>query len=96
MGKYTELLFTDSKITRDTSSENDFEHAPTVLHVKTESVNICLFSPVSLTFLSTGPSAQNRCIPQMIQYVWYDPAVRTTLQNRTSQGLFSGPASVPA
>ena len=50
MGKYTGLLFTDLKITRGTSSENDFEHAPTVLHVKIESVNICLFSPVSLTF----------------------------------------------
>lgn len=39
-GRYTGLLFTDVKITRDTSSENYFEHAPTPLHVKTESVNI--------------------------------------------------------
>lgn len=42
MGKYSGFLFADVKIARDTSSENDFEHAPTVLHVKIESVNICL------------------------------------------------------
>lgn len=80
---------------RDTSAEGYFEHTPTVLHVKTESVNICQFSPVSLTFSSISP-AQNKCIPQMIQYVWHDAGVRTTLQKRTSQGLFYGPANVPA
>lgn len=94
MSKYTRLHFPDAEIRRETSSENYFEHAPTLLHVKTESVNICLFSPVSLTFSSISP-AQNKCIPQMMQYVWHDAGVRTTLQNRTSQGLFSGPANVP-
>lgn len=96
MGKNAGPLFTDVKTTTDTSPENYFEHAPTVLYVKTELVNLCLFSPLSLTFSNIGPSAQNSCIPQMIQYVWHDPGVRTTLQNRTSQGLFSGPPSVPA
>lgn len=95
MGTYTRLLFPDVKIRRDTSSENYFEHTPTVLHVETEWVNICLFSPVSLTFSSIS-TAQNKCIPQMIQYVWHEAGVRTTLHNRASQGLFSGPANVPA
>lgn len=87
MGKYTRLLFPDVKIRRDSSSENYFEHTPTVLHVKTKSVHICLFSPVSLTFSSISP-AQNKCIPQMIQYVWHDAGVRTTLQNRTAKAYF--------
>lgn len=56
MGKNTGLLFTDVKITRDIFSENNFERAPTVLHVKTESVNICphqchLLSQISVLLL---------------------------------------------
>lgn len=50
---------------------------------------------MSLTF-SNISCAQNSCIPQMIQSVWLDPGARTQLQGRTSQGLFSGRASVPA
>lgn len=50
---------------------------------------------MSLTF-SNISCAQNSCIPQTIQSVWLDPGARTQLQGRTSQGLFSGHASVPA
>lgn len=52
MGRYTGLLFTDVKITRDTSSENYFEHAPTLLRVKIESVNIAPHQGHSLSQVS--------------------------------------------